>query len=122
MLKEAHRCLKPGGVIRIACPDRQFAEEIVGADDHPYVAAYTRKIFNREPRRGDAALISRRTLHEQGHVWVPTAAMLVNQLKKAGFQNVQHMQYGQSDHYELHNIELMDGIREWESISVEGTK
>jgi predicted SAM-dependent methyltransferase len=122
MLKEAYRCLKPGGVARVTCPDKKFAEEIRGQDYHPFVKSYCRKIFNREARLGDANKISNRTLFEQGHVWVPTADMLIKQLEKAGFKNVKQVEYGKSEHEVFDGIEMMDGVRNWETLCVEGTK
>jgi len=126
MLKEAYRCMKPGAVIRITCPDREWAENLEAGEDHPnvisFVEAYCRKIFKREPRPGDVKRIAHRTLHEQGHVWVPDYKMLTTQLALAGFRDVKVVPYGVSEHAELNGIELMDGIREWESICVEGIK
>lgn len=122
MLKEAFRCLKPDGVIRITCPSRTFYENLPGRDDHVFVHNYVRKIFKREPRQGDAALISRRTLREQGHVWVPTASQLMLRLKEAGFDKVYGCIYGISDYPELNGIELDDGVRRYESLCVEGIK
>tara|TARA_B000000609_G_scaffold91916_1_gene69765 strand:- start:2010 stop:2582 length:573 start_codon:yes stop_codon:yes gene_type:complete len=123
MLKEALRTLKPGGVIRITCPDRTFYENLVKlGDHHPFVINYSQKIFNRKTELGMAQKIMMRTLNEQGHVWIPTEQMLVNQLKKAGFKKVKSCKYGVSEHSELNGIELNDGVRNYESLCVEGTK
>lgn len=122
MLKEAFRTLKPNGIIRISCPDRKFAEALVGQDKHPFVKNYCRKIFNRLPKQGDAKRISDRTLFGQGHKWVPTASQLIKQLEKAGFSEVKSCQYGISEYNVFNGIELNDGVRNWESICVEGTK
>lgn len=122
MLSEAFRTLKVGGVIRISCPDREFAEKLPGQDTHPFVDAYCRKIFNRPAQQGDAARISSRTLNEQGHVWVPTAQQLIEQLEKAGFSNVKRVEYGISEHAAFNGIEVNDGVRNWESVCVEGVK
>jgi len=122
MLKEAFRTLKIGGIIRITCPNRTFAESLPGNDGHPFVNAYSRKIFNRPPQQGDGTKISNRTLKEQGHVWVPTAEQLIAQLVKAGFSNVKQVEYGVSEHEVLNGIEVNDGVRNWESICAEGIK
>ena len=125
MLQEAFRTLRVGGVIRISCPNRLFAEALIDNevhDKHPFVENYARKIFKREPLKGDARRIGMRTLREQGHVWVPTPHQLIGQLKKAGFEDVRQVEYGKSVHEELNGIELVDGVREWESVSVEGIK
>ena len=121
-LKEAYRCLKKGGLIRITCPSRTFAEEIAGNDSHPFVKNYCEKIFKRPLFEGAGSYISNRTLNEQGHVWVPTIDELVQQLKNAGFTNAYSCEYGISTYNELNGICLTDGVREYESITVEGVK
>lgn len=125
-LKEAYRTLKVNGVIRISCPERKFAEDLAGKDSHPYVIEYARKIFKREAQNGDANRIANRTLKEQGHVWVPYAHELVNQIKKAGFDNVEVMEFGVSKYDVFNGIELEEGygsdIRKWESVCIEGIK
>lgn len=122
MLKEAHRTLKPGGVVRIVCPDREFNEKLPGQDDLEFVHNYMELIFKRKAKPGDAAKISNRTLNEQGHVWVPTGPQLKAQVEKAGFKNVKLCKYGISEHSALNDVDIDDGIRCWESICVEGTK
>ena len=122
MLKEAYRTLKFNGVARITCPNRTFAESLPGKDEHSFVDAYARKIFQRPPRKGDANIISNRTLNEQGHLWVPTPEQLILQLIKAGFSDVKQVEYGKSEHADFNGIELNDGVRNWESVCVEGIK
>jgi len=122
MLQQAHRCLQKGGVARITCPDRTFAEGLKGQDNHEFVKNYCRQIFNREPRLGDGNRILQRTLFEQGHYWVPTADMLIKQMEKAGFKNVKQVEYGKSDHEAFNGIEDFNGVREWETLCVEGVK
>lgn len=122
MLTEALRTLKPGGAIRVSCPDREFMEKLPGQDNHEFVINYCEKIFKRPVRAGDAARIADRTLRGQGHVWVPTPAQLKSQLEVAGFDNVKICAYGVSEHEEFNNIEIDDGVRCWESVCVEGTK
>jgi predicted SAM-dependent methyltransferase len=121
-MKEAYRTMKEGGVVRISCPDRDFYENLPGKDDLEYVQNYTRMAFKRDSRVGDAAKIAKRGLTEQGHVWVPTAEQLINKLKDAGFKDVKLVKFGESEHAELQNIDMDDGIRCWESLYVEGTK
>ena len=122
MLKEAYRTMKPGAIIRISCPNRSFFEALAGKDDHLFVHAYANKIFKRQVSSGDAARIASRTLNEQGHVWVPTAMQLIQQVEKAGFKNVKQVTYGSSEHDAFNGIEVNDGVRNWESVVVEGEK
>lgn len=121
-MTEAHRTLKEDGVVRISCPDRTFCEKLPGQDGLEYVENYCRMIFKRSARPGDAVKISNRTLNEQGHVWVPTAEQLISKLEEAGFKNVKQVEFEKSEHTELQNIDIDDGVRNWESVYVEGTK
>ena len=121
-MTEAHRTMKRGGVVRISCPDRTFYEELPGKDDIEYVRNYSKMIFKRGVRVGDAAKIAKRGLTEQGHVWVPTAKQLINKLEAAGFKNVKQVEFHNSEHKALQNIDIDDGVRRWESVYVEGTK
>ena len=125
-LQEAYRTMKPGGVIRVIIPDRDFFEQLPGQDDHPFVVNYCRNIFKREPYAGASDAVTRRTLDEQGHVWVVGIEKLKAQVTKAGFSEVKQCEYGVSEHAELNGIDLNEGIfkglREYESIVVEGTK
>jgi 2-polyprenyl-3-methyl-5-hydroxy-6-metoxy-1,4-benzoquinol methylase len=122
MLTEAYRTLKKDGVIRISCPNRTFFETLCGNDNHSFVTAYCEKIFQRPAQSGDASRIAKRTLNEQGHVWVPTINQLILQLKKAGFSKVYEVKYGESEFEAFQGIEVNDGVRNWESIVVEGRK
>ena len=94
MLEQAFRCLKPRCPIRIGAPNRDFFNTNVLHNDHPYVVKYCRDILNNSAP--DAQRVIRRTLHDQGHVWVPTPEMLVDQIKRAGFKEVEVVEYGKS--------------------------
>jgi len=126
MLQEALRTLKLGGVIRIACPDREKFESLVGQDDHPYVKEFYRVIFNRAPPKGAGARVSKAVIFEKGHVWVPTAQQLIDQIEKAGFSDVKQVENRISEHEALNGIEYSKGkhleLRKWDTLSVEGTK
>lgn len=79
-----------------------------------------------QPYAGASDAVTRRTLDEQGHVWVVGIEKLKAQVTKAGFSEVKQCEYGVSEHAELNGIDLNEGIfkglREYESIVVEGTK
>lgn len=120
-LSECLRVLKPGGVIRTIAPSREFYESIRYDDQHPFVKEYAKQIYKREPSIGMANKIYERTMYDQGHHWVPTLEMLKAQHEKVGFKNVISCDYGQSEHDEL-AMDMRDGLREYESIVVEGIK
>ena len=118
-LKEAYRTLKPGGVARITCPNRDFFTTLTD-NNHPFVVNYCRIIMNNTIP--SAARVVSRTLNEQGHVWVPTPLMLCRQMQKAGFKDAKKVTYGKSEHKVFDGIEEFNGIREYETLCVEGTK
>lgn len=120
-LKECLRILKPGGVIRTIAPDRTFYENMVNDDKSVFVKNYCTRIFKTKPYIGVARKISHRGLNEQGHYWVPTIDMLIKQHENVGFKNVKQCNYGESAHEGL-AVDLVDGLREYESIIVEGIK
>ena len=121
-LKEAYRVLKSGGTIRTIVPSREFYESLNGLDNHPFVLKYCKDILKRPPFWGVGSIVSRRGIYEQGHQWVPTENMLLNQHIKAGFENVKISEYNVSEHKELSGIDLIDGLREIESIVCEASK
>ena len=123
-LTEAHRTMKEGGVIHISCPDRTFYEQLPKKENEyqEYIGNYCRMIFKREPRTGDGAKISNRGLNQQGHIWVPTAEQLIKKVEAAGFKNVKQVVYGTSEHSVFTDVDVNDGVRNWESVCVEGTK
>jgi predicted SAM-dependent methyltransferase len=121
-LQEAHRVLKVGGVIRTIVPNKKFYEELRGKDDHPFVTKYNQLIMKRSNTHNLGNEISRRGLQGQGHVWVPTEKMLIDRHREAGFDEVKIVQYNESDHKVLNGIDLIDGLREMESIVCEAIK
>lgn len=121
-LQEAHRVLKVGGVIRTIVPSKKFYEELRGKDDHPFVTKYNQLIMKRSNTHNLGNEISRRGLQGQGHVWVPTEKMLIDRHREAGFDEVKIVQYNESDHKVLNSIDLIDGLREMESIVCEAIK
>ena len=116
---EAYRTLKPGKTARITCPDRKFFENLTD-NSHPFVINYCREILsNAIP---NAERVRTRTLKDQGHVWIPTEDMLIEAMEEAGFKNVRRVEYGKSDVRIFNGLEKKNGIREYETLCVEGTK
>lgn len=125
-LQEAFRTLKFGGVIRISCPDREFFEQLHLSPHHVFVKNYARAVLNTNvPIFAIAPTIKRivkRTLEEQGHVWVPTGQQLIDKLMSVGFHNVNRSEFGKSAYDVFDGIEVKNGVREYESVCVEAIK
>lgn len=122
-LSEAYRTLKPYGVIRVTCPDRGFLEKLLADkdDNHPFVVNYCRQYMNASSVNR-AERVVYRSLHQQGHVWVPYANQLIEKMENAGFVHVSRVQYGTSNYEVFDCIEKNNGIREYETLCVEGIK
>lgn len=113
-LKEAHRTLKSGGVVRIAMPD---LDDIVDGYTHDW-------------RRFD-------WIHWPGHEFIETKAEMINiafrwwghlylynseelerRLREAGFSTITFCDHGNSSHHDLRNLETRTDSR----LVVEATK
>lgn len=117
--KEMFRTLKPGKTARVTCPNRTFFETLRD-NAHPFVINYCKEILN--GAIPSAQRVKERTLNDQGHVWVPTPEQLIAAFEEAGFIDVKVVPYGQSKHKVFDGIEEFNGIREHETLCVEGTK
>lgn len=108
MLLEAHRCLRPGGVIRTVTPDLRahvdmyLAGEDVETND---VAKHYREIGMTVEYPVDLIRIPVAAFgHHAGYLY--DFDTLAAELRRAGFTNVVRRELGQSDHDSLRNLDL----------------
>lgn len=109
MLEEAFRCLKPGGIIRIATPDLDNLVKLLDPlnkdkvaleyIDHLGSSCLPTFDFN---SRGIAFNL---TLREWGHLFIFDFDTMKGILEKAGFTNVVRREVFKSDHDALSNLE-----------------
>jgi len=100
VLREFWRCLKKGGVMRIATPDLDFLVRIYKKDfkNQDWFPAG----FEFVKTKGIAMNMAFRWW---GHEYIYNEEELRNQLSKAGFQNIKRCELYKSDYSELSNLE-----------------
>ena len=121
LLRECHRVLVPGGVIRIATPD--FAAMVQAyldgaAENGPTPADHFMHdlLTFREERENPVRRVARR-LVTAPHQWVYDAESLGHLLVEAGFSNVVTGTYREGDFPDLHILEIRE-----DSLFMHGTR
>jgi predicted SAM-dependent methyltransferase len=127
-LREVLRCLKPGGVFRLATPDLDqyvglFAPTL-GAEQQRYLDQF-RKLFGLEALTPCGLL--NLAMHSWGHRFLYTRAELAEELRRAGFAHVDGAEVGESQHPALRGIEQHqkfcgDEMNRFETFVLEATK
>jgi predicted SAM-dependent methyltransferase len=115
LLRECHRVLQPGGVVRLSTPD-------AGKFLRAYVS---NREFLADPRFPDSADTSmdrvNMMMRESGqHLWVYDIESICLVLQKAGFSSAIEQTFGASAHPRMQNIDLEE--RAFESLYVEAIK
>jgi predicted SAM-dependent methyltransferase len=115
LLRECHRVLQPGGVVRLSTPDAgRFLRAYVS--DRQFLA---------DPRFAEPADTSmdrvNMMMREYGqHLWVYDIESICLVLKKAGFRSTLEQSLGASAHPRMQDIDLEE--RAFESLYVEAVK
>jgi predicted SAM-dependent methyltransferase len=111
-LRECHRLLGKGGVLRISTPDlRALAEQYLSGNLDEWIEAHWRP---ETPAR-----LLNEALRSWGHQFVYDEAELFNALRVVGFALVRRVLWRQSDHPALRNLETRPFHRD---LIVEATK
>lgn len=115
LLREIHRVLQSGGVIRLSTPDAgKFLRAYV---NDPEFLADARFAAAAETSMDRVNMMMR----EYGqHLWVYDIESIGLILQKAGFSSVQEQKFGASTHPRMQGIDLAE--REFESLYVEAIK
>jgi predicted SAM-dependent methyltransferase len=115
LLRECHRALEPGGVLRLSTPDAGL-----------YLRSYAGdREFLRHPsfdRPAETAMDRINTMMREdgGHLWVYDAESLMKLVESAGFKSVAQKAFNESAHPKMQGIDS-EG-RAFESLYVEGKK
>ncbi|MEH2110217.1 class I SAM-dependent methyltransferase [Nostoc sp.] len=122
VLKDCHRVLVPGGVLRISCPDLLvYAKAYINRDSSFYNSTAIRMACCYEDLNtyGDK-FISKAYDNENGHKWFYDAESAIDLLKTAGFRKIEERQLHDSSLPNIENIEPEH--RQAESFYIEAIK
>lgn len=115
LVKECHRVLQKGGVVRLSTPDAgRFLRAYANNDDFLHHPSFELPIETPMDRVNQM-------MREYGqHLWTYDAAALILLLKQAGFGEVAEQQFGSSRHPRMQSIDTES--RAFESLYVEAIK
>lgn len=105
-MTEVHRCLKPGGVFRLATPDLEkyvglFAPSL-DAEQRRYLDQF-RDLFGM--KSVNACEVLNLAMHSWGHKFLYTRAELGEALRQSGFARIETAEVSQSRHEALRGVE-----------------
>ena len=100
-LKDMHRIIKPGGVIRIATPDLDYLafKYWFGWKKQDWIENYGYSHIQTKAEMMNAVF------HYWGHKWLYNFEELNRRLTEAGFKKIQRVKYRQSKNPHLKNLE-----------------
>jgi predicted SAM-dependent methyltransferase len=130
-LRDCHRILKPGGVVRLSTPDLKFLLDYFrGANLSDVQQAYlTRVIDESYPGLSlrSPTLLLNQFVRDWGHQFIYDRQLLQRVLELAGFAGIVHCGVKQSAHpalahLEWHGSAISEPYNELQSMILEGTK
>lgn len=129
MLRECHRVMKEGGVIRIVTPDLAAIVGLYGSelrvDQQEYLLWFCRTLVPPEFPDNAASAINA-MFRQWGHQFIYDEQTLMHSMRAAGFRSIERCVLGQSCHLDLQNLENQErypkGLLNFESVALEGLK
>ena len=108
MLRECHRVLKPGGMVRVATPALETLLAIYSPDRTPIQDRYVRWAsdqFVLQATENPACFVINNAFHNWGHQFLYDQPTLKRLLERAGFEAIVPQLPGESDDDNLRGIE-----------------
>jgi predicted SAM-dependent methyltransferase len=125
MLGESFRILKPGGRIRISCPNFQFLIDMYTNPEQIH-RDYVKKTNPEWAPYADPIFTFNNYVRDWGHQFIYDKKSMQLSLVAAGFENVEEYAILESTDPELQNLEIpsrmSDGFLQLETMTFEGVK
>lgn len=118
-LAEAHRVLRPGGVVRIAVPDLRILVDRYNADGDADRLVEASLLASEQPK-SVVAKLRYLILGSRHHAWMYDARSLIAALERAGFESAQTLDAGTTTIADPGVLDLFE--RADESVYVEARK
>jgi predicted SAM-dependent methyltransferase len=129
MLRECHRVLRAGGVVRLVTPDLAFLRTLLEPPYSPQVTeyiAYSREAHRIEGPAGSGVHVFNHFMRAWGHQFIYDQAALFDLLRDTGFHNVVARTLNDSPHDALRGLAMTSrmppGFLAMESLVVEAEK
>jgi predicted SAM-dependent methyltransferase len=129
MLRECHRVMRNGGVIRVITPDLGAVIRLYRGDlstDQKKYLSWFCQTFVPEECPPDAVSAINAMFRLWGHQFIYDEATLADAMRAAGFSSVTRRFLRESDHSDLQNLgneqRYPEGLLECESLTLEGCK
>jgi predicted SAM-dependent methyltransferase len=129
MLRECHRVMRKGGVIRVITPD---LAAIIGlyrsnlCDDQQEYLMWFCKTFVPQDCPPKATFAINAMFRQWGHQFIYDEETLADAMHTAGFSSVTRWLLGESDHPDLQNLgneqRYPEGLLNFESVTLEASK
>jgi predicted SAM-dependent methyltransferase len=127
-MREIYRCLKPGGVMRVATPNLIRYVQLFRANLEPRETEYLRQFQEKFHLNSISPCISLNHLvYNWGHRFLYDEAELIRLIQSAGFTTISQAPVGKSDYAQLVKIEQHakfygNEMNEFETMVLEATK
>jgi predicted SAM-dependent methyltransferase len=128
MLRECHRVMREGGIIRVTTPDLRAILGLYrgGSEAQQKYLAWFCQTFIPNESAPTATFAINAFFRLWGHQFIYDESTLTRALQNAGFKSVKRRRLGESDDPELRKLENVDrypeGMLDLESVALEATK
>lgn len=123
-LAECHRVLRPGGRIRLTCPDLELWARKYLEKDTAFLETYERSSAagRKLPALHTPGQILMSQLHGWKHRWGYDAESLCEALERSGFRDAKQRGYHDSEFSDIEQLEPATPIRLLETLCVEAVR